>query len=584
MLNLGDVSSEASFKDTEKESFLPFIPPDENLLPQVPSKGDIGRWEQQMMLRDYKQMKADLKMLEESFRKDKEMLEYLISDNKQWIEDLMLFIYVLRFIQLILTIIPVVDIITDFISFGIYVWTGEVWWSFFCWSIIHWNFRFSMLYGFIHPQPKLKRILIMYVPILTIYQLGYVTKLDEEALTLDERNIQNMKTLHGHEMDKQIRDRMAYAQKNRDSYTYNRKKKLGPVKKDIELPPDKFVGKLYKKKSLQTRLLGILRLLQKNFDERHFMVKPFMAFFLEMVIFFVSFFIGPFFTIGASWKLAKMVVIRKPERKGFNRALLYSKVICFIEAIFESTPQIILQTYIYFRAENITLWVYAVSASCSALGVIKAAWTFYWNYEKFLSILMPAVENQTWNIHTEVNTNELTYGTNSDGRQWVRKYPAGRDVTSCLGNIAMNKGKYYWSWTVNNIHDEMWIGIINDTAAVEPIMSSAGGQLSYQYHSGNYGRLKDHGWFYYCGVVSHKEMFRLGSDANLKCNALIEGYGKGDRISIVLDCNLWIMDIWKNFVHQARTTIPEGTYYPVVVLDVEGDQLTLDFDDYNDDD
>jgi len=567
-----------------------------------PSKDDFMRLEESVMLIQRKLntldnqkktdrleetvmlLKKDKETLEEQQKTDKEMLEYLISGNTQLIQDIWAVIFAVKIVQVILTIIPVVDIITDFISFGLYATTGETWWSFFCWSIIHWNFRFSMLYGFIHPQPKLKRIVIMYIPILTIYQLDYVTKVDEEGLILDDRNVEKMKTLYGDEMEKKIQDRMAYARKNRDANTESYRHKVGKAETsvDIQLPPEEFVGKLYEKKSLQTRLLGALRRCRDNFEAQHWIVKPFMAFFLEIVLFFVGFFVGPFFTIGASWRLAKMT-FKTSERKGFNRALLYSQVICFIEAVFESAPQVILQTYVFFKVDDITFWVFATSVTCSTLGIMKAAWTFSRNYKKFLSILMPAVENPKWNIHTEVNTNELTFGTNPDGRQWVRKYPRGNDVTTCLGNIAMNTGKYYWSWTVDKIQDEMWIGVINDTNAVEPLLSSAGGQLSYQYHSGNYGRLKQHGWFYYCGVVKRKEMFRLGPDANLKCNALVEAYGKGDRISIVIDCTLWMMDIWKNMVHQARTSIPEGTYYPVVVLDVEGDQLSLDFDDYQDD-
>jgi len=86
-----------------------------------------------------------------------------------------------RLLQSMMCLIPIGDIISDLISFGVYAFQEETWWSTFCWLIIHLNFRFSFLFGILHPQPTLRRIVAMYTPVLTIYHWNLILRVDQRV-------------------------------------------------------------------------------------------------------------------------------------------------------------------------------------------------------------------------------------------------------------------------------------------------------------------------------------------------------------------------------------------------------------------
>jgi len=229
---------------------------------------------------------------------------------------------IFKMFQVVLTMIPIADIITDFVSFCLYAQSGERWWAFFCWMIMHFNFRFSMLYGIIHPTPEFSRILLMYTPIITMYRLNYILESNKTHDNSDKEEV---------ELDTSASD------------------------PDF-LPVPQFVGSLYKKEDLQERLRSMLWKSHLSFEKLDWKYKPFIAVREELKFFFVGFLVGPFLTVGASFNLARRVFSKEPEHKGIHRAPLYWKVLCFIEAIFESIPQIILQTYV-FSKNDVALWI-----------------------------------------------------------------------------------------------------------------------------------------------------------------------------------------------------------------------------------
>ena len=65
-----------------------------------------------------------------------------------------------------------------------------------------------------------------------------------------------------------------------------------------------------------------------------------------------------------------------------------NQVLVFIEAVFESLPQFIIQTW-WFSRGKIPQWNYALSAPASLAGIIKATGTFFWHRKDMLSILLP---------------------------------------------------------------------------------------------------------------------------------------------------------------------------------------------------
>jgi hypothetical protein len=276
-----------------------------------------------------------------------------------------------RFLSVILCLIPVVDIITDIISFVIYVYHGETWWSTFCWSIIHLNFRFSLLFGIFHPQPNLHRITYMYVPILTIYKAAIILKVDER-----------------------FADEYESSQNN------------SPHDGDVS----EVHGKLYSPKSIQEVLRRKIMFFHYRFDNSYSCwCKPCMAILYEAALFFISIFVGPYFTIGSSFHLADIIIKGCTEQNRLQRSTIYAKVICFIEALFESLPQMMLQTWIFFRV-HIPLWIYLLSISFSIGGVIKASYSIIRNYKHFMQILIPVSRISAMNdkiIHMMVDEREI---------------------------------------------------------------------------------------------------------------------------------------------------------------------------------
>jgi len=213
-----------------------------------------------------------------------------------------------------------------------------------------------MMYAVIHPTPECNRILLMYTPIITTYRLSYIIELNK-------------------------------------TYDNSGKEEVESVANSSDAVPQ-YVGSFWEKGALQESLHSRLWRSHQNFEKLEWKYKPFIAVRDELIYLFVGMFVGPIFIVGASLNLARRVCCKEPELKGIERAPLYWKVLCFIEASFESVPQIILQTYVFFKTENVALWIYLLSVSCSALGIIKATWTFYSNKQQFMDILEAAFQNE----------------------------------------------------------------------------------------------------------------------------------------------------------------------------------------------
>jgi len=90
-----------------------------------------------------------------------------------------------------------------------------------------------------------------------------------------------------------------------------------------------------------------------------------------------------------------------------RRHALYSEVLTVVEGALESSPQFALQLYTYLRNEkkNSTRPVlglvpyrafFFLSSAFSVLGILKAAFNFWWDREEMKKILRPPAAPVNW--------------------------------------------------------------------------------------------------------------------------------------------------------------------------------------------
>ena len=119
----------------------------------------------------------------------------------------------------------------------------------------------------------------------------------------------------------------------------------------------------------------------------------------EFKFFFLAMVYGPIFIVEASRVLAGDALRRGTTERILDH-YLYNKVLTFVEGVFESLPQLVLQGTTFMvnvRAGNTNApfhgisypVMFAISCSLSTEGVLQAIWNFYYSYDAIIGILRP---------------------------------------------------------------------------------------------------------------------------------------------------------------------------------------------------
>lgn len=283
-------------------------------------------------------------------------------------------------------LLPVLDMISDVWTLETYIKNAWIWSSCIASAVLYMNWRFATIYAAIHVKPTFSKVLMIYIPFAVLPCWASVMASDGDYF--DNVRVHPDSSSHVHD-------------KAASATLYRAQAAQWFVLNMINSTWQKNPSPMREMRNCTLRLLALAKY-------------PFAVIILEIKLFVLSFLLGPVFVSRASLTLARECL--RPEHAANanseeHRHNLYNQVLTFIEALFESTPQLILQTYIFVyylnknRSEHrVPLHVFGLSAACSIAGILNAIVTFVRNSNAILSVLAPAIRVQSLSQSVEVSS------------------------------------------------------------------------------------------------------------------------------------------------------------------------------------
>ncbi|KAJ8603417.1 hypothetical protein CTAYLR_003958 [Chrysophaeum taylorii] len=251
----------------------------------------------------------------------------------------------MRWVWCVSHLVTPLDILSD--AYQLAYFGIEGWWMSMALSIIivHASWRFSIVYAAAHPKIASVRVwFVLYVPglLLPCWDLSGECLRGEEPLD------------------------------------------------DVEALADvEERGTLYDSNSAQVAIYGVLSNHARAYESSSLLWRAVLLLRLEIVLFAMMIPLSPYVATTAAITLAREALLVESDRpRGGETHALYNIVLTFIEGSLESFPQLLLQGWTYYWAVREGtdeplfgipyVVVFSVSASMSALGILKAIWNFYW--------------------------------------------------------------------------------------------------------------------------------------------------------------------------------------------------------------
>ena len=116
---------------------------------------------------------------------------------------------------------------------------------------------------------------------------------------------------------------------------------------------------------------------------------------LEVELFFLSFFLGPLLLFDSATKIAIETLedTRSDVDDKKREQQLHLRVLSFIEATYESLPQAAISTALALGGAEVNPVVLMLSLSCSVAGVLVSLYHFVANYTEMLRLLSPSAHS-----------------------------------------------------------------------------------------------------------------------------------------------------------------------------------------------
>lgn len=287
-------------------------------------------------------------------------------------------------------LLPILDMISDVWTLETYIKNEWIWSSCIASAVLYMNWRFATIYAAIHVRPTFSKVLMIYIPFAVLPCWASVMASDGDYFD----NVR----VHPSDVDDRAASATLYRAQAAQHFVLN------------------MINSTWQNNPSPKRAMREMR---KSRAMLALAKYPFAVIILEIKLLVLSFLLGPVLVSRASLTLARECL--RPQEHVANanseegRHNLYNQVLTFIEACFESTPQLILQTYIfvYYLGENrsehyVPLHVFGMSAACSIAGILNAIVTFVRNSNAILSVLAPAIRVQSLSQSNEVKVSSVS--------------------------------------------------------------------------------------------------------------------------------------------------------------------------------
>ena len=303
-----------------------------------------------------------------------------------------------RVVQACICLLPILDMMTDFVTLIWWITMGWYGFPIVGFMILILNWRFAMLFAAINPKPEISSMIYLYIPFMLTPALW------DRLLSINDDDINNSTIPGGHhtldvtvDIDPRPLGNVTNAAPNGGGNTLVRTSST-----DEQRATFQFTDILFRSKDVrQWQSLARDKLSRKiqhlrESDWATYLVRLYVW---ELLLTTVSVFAGPYFVSQAAIGLARSQFMNSDEVPKstseevgkFQRQQLLNKVIAFVEALFESLPQLILQVLgvLYLNDGNIPTYA-IVSISSSFSAVSYALGSFLWVRKKLLMVLRPS--------------------------------------------------------------------------------------------------------------------------------------------------------------------------------------------------
>lgn len=325
-------------------------------------------------------------------------------------------------------LVPLLDVLTDLNALVYYCVRGWRGWASTCAAVLFLNWRFSFLYGVLHPKPTASKILALYTPGALLFAWDHVLSAtegaeegeegkprapreEEEEEEEDDGELPPKKGYgagggagggHGGSgtggFGSAVGPREGEARDDDGGAAGEQRNGGGGKRRGVRWPRMHCGGCMRADDWLAPILRRLLAGLAAAAPTSPALRVPF-ALVFECAISALAVPCGLYFIARASLMLAEARLLGYADGGGsraINRRVLHNKVLTFVEATLESLPQLALQTSVFLyeagqpggmsvRAAR----VYKLSAALSAAGMLKAVVIFALDRERIMRVLGP---------------------------------------------------------------------------------------------------------------------------------------------------------------------------------------------------
>ena len=283
-----------------------------------------------------------------------------------------------------MTLMPILDFLSDLAMFNVLLAALDYGWAALVLLIIVLSFRFQSLYAALSPKPELVSINLLYVPFLLMpcYEriMGQVTSgsmqdLYDAAKQVDPRAFDSLEAGGG--------AALSSAQKTTPGNSHEELTQRALYGEQMEWFRAQLLDWLAEYKQLNA-LCGVSWL---GWMRRLGFVAT-----LEVKLTCLSFLFGPLLLFDSATKLMIHAVDHKRESQKTaddEKQDLHLRVLGFIEATYESLPQLVVSTALALSTTGVNYIVLSISITCSSLGILLALYHFAKNYTAMLKVLSP---------------------------------------------------------------------------------------------------------------------------------------------------------------------------------------------------
>ena len=301
--------------------------------------------------------------------------------------------YVLRPLLALVQLMPIIDMFTDGLT--VYELYNEGWVNTATVAVgtLVLNWRFATLYAAMHVKPEIANVLLLYLPGCIFPGWNYLHEIQqqsEEVYSLelidegggDDVGRGGEENEHLEAEDSQALDEGKESRGDEEEGKSQRRRRRRRRRPTPLFRKTDYVQQM--SFSALRNVSAFVRRPSNSFAQLGCHVA--VAVLFEVLLFAVTPFLGVFVITFASIYIAKAELNTDTKK----REVLYNEVLTFVEALFESTPQLGLQTILFWFGQISPPWIYYASLSTSSAGILKAIITFAFDRTEILKILLPA--------------------------------------------------------------------------------------------------------------------------------------------------------------------------------------------------